>query len=80
MGECDGHCSGNWTDPHCSRHGTPARRHAPDVDYLRGVNDALAEVNRRFVVYCKITDDQPIPPASAFEMLRRAAAELGVET
>jgi hypothetical protein len=21
---CDGHCSGNWIDPHCSWHGTPA--------------------------------------------------------
>ena len=26
-GKCDGHCSGNWTDPDCSWHGRPKPQH-----------------------------------------------------
>lgn len=55
----------------------------PDVTYLRGARDALAEVRRQLTAWLRVndwsdTDDRP-SPGVVDGMLRAAAAELGVD-
>lgn len=51
--------------------------HTPDVDYLLGAREALAEAHRRLVAASKL--NQSISYYLAFQVLCEAAAEMGVE-
>lgn len=64
-----------WPDCH-----HPKNAHTPDVDYLHGVKDTLAEVRRRLTVWDKLTAaGERLDPELALAILREAAAGLGLD-
>jgi predicted translin family RNA/ssDNA-binding protein len=49
----------------------------PDQTYLRGATEALGELRRRLILASKL--GQPINEATVHQMLRDAAAEIGID-